>query len=677
VNTTGTWNDGGVIWQYLGPPFGSILVTKIVDSTHIQGIPQTRLPDLTVMNVATTTYPITAASVVNPANFDQVLGFTFSGSPAWAVGQSILLNLTYTDVNGNTQAWQGAATITAINTGVFQTSLSRYSFNCSSFASMAGTGQLSQASGGTQGQPTSVWAIGAWGGNQGYPSVVSFHQQRQIFANTPGQPQTVWMSMTGAYLNFGQNLPIEDSDAVTFTIASTQMNAITGFLPMQALVIFTTGGEWMCTGSNQLAITPSALQLVLQGFRGSSLLPPVAVGNTALFIQNKGNQVRNLQYQFMTNTYAGDDVTVWANHLFEGHTVLDWCYQQIPNTCFWLVRDDGMLLGLTYQLEQQVAAWHRHTTVGGTIESVCVISEPPEDVLYVLVNRTINGSTLRTIERMNTRTVTDIKEAFFVDGGLSFDGRSASNPSWGSPTMTFSGGTTWQKGDIVTIQSNGVVFNISSQNTPNIQIGDQVVFVGPDGTRYAATILSFTNHSTATGQLNRALPVAYQGLAQTAWAWAPASVGGLTNLIGETVSILGEGFVLTQQVVSAAGTVPLSSQSYRVHVGLPITSQLQTLPTNLNQPDAILPKNKVVNRVRVLVDESYELWAGQDFDDLSMFSQFTEGNPYDLPSISDSGFADIRMTSDWQAEAVVCIQHTKPLPISVLAIIPEVTFAAT
>lgn len=677
VNASGTWYDGGVTWQYLGPPYGSILVTAIIDSTHIQGIPQGRLPDLTVMNVATTTYNITSVTIHTSINGDSVLTMNFSGPPTWTVGQSILLNLAFTDLYGNPQTWVGTCTVLANAAGAVQTNLESYLWNFAP-GTVTGTGQLSQVSGGTQGQPTNVWAIGAWGGNQGYPSVVTFHQQRQVFANTPGQPQTVWMSQTGGYLNFGQNLPIQDSDAVTFTIASTQMNAITGFLPMQALVIFTAGGEWMCTGSNQLAITPSSLQLVLQGFRGSSLLPPVAVGNTALFIQNKGNQVRNLQYQFMTNTYAGDDITLWANHLFNGYTILDWCYQQIPDTTFWLIRDDGALLGLTYQLEQQVAAWHRHSTVGGTLESVCVVSEPPEDILYVLVNRTINGATLRTIERMNTRVVTDVKEAFFVDGGLSFEGRTqamypGANTAWGTPTMTFSGGTTWAKGDIVNLVCSIPAFNTGLNLTnPNAQVGDQVVFLGQDGTRYAATLLSITSTTQAVGQLNRELPAAYQGVPQAAWAWAPCSMGGLTNLIGQTVNILGEGFDLAPQVVSPAGTIPLSSQSYRVHAGLPITSQIQTLPANINQADAVLPKKKVIERVRILVDESYELWAGQDFNDLELYNQFTEGNPYDVPGLAHSGFADIRMTASWREEAVVCIQHTKPLPISVLAIIPEV-----
>ena len=138
-------------------------------------------------------------------------------------------------------------------------------------------------------------------------------------------------------------------------------------------------------------------------------------------IQEKGSRVRDLRYVCEDDKYMGDDMTVMSRHLFEGHTVVDWCYSQEPYSIIWAVRDDGVLLSFTYLREHNVYAWAQHTT-DGTFESVCSISEGNEDVVYVVVKRTINGSDVRYVERLHERYFTDIQDAFCVDSGLTYTG---------------------------------------------------------------------------------------------------------------------------------------------------------------------------------------------------------------------------------------------------------------
>jgi hypothetical protein len=77
-------------------------------------------------------------------------------------------------------------------------------------------------------------------------------------------------------------------------------------------------------------------------------------------------------------------------------------YQQEPDSILWCVRADGVLLGLTYNREEDVYGWHRHIT-DGLFESVAVIPDPVNnrDQLWVVVKRTIGGVTKRYIEYLD------------------------------------------------------------------------------------------------------------------------------------------------------------------------------------------------------------------------------------------------------------------------------------
>jgi hypothetical protein len=169
----------------------------------------------------------------------------------------------------------------------------------------------------------------------------------------------------------------------------------------------------------------------VQGFDGASTIRPVKAGVSALYIQAKGSIIQDLNYSLDAGGLLGSDLSIMANHLFEGHTIVAWTFAKVPHSVVWAVRDDGLLLGFTYMKEQQVWGWHRHST-DGTVLDVASVSEGEEDAVYLLVQRTINGNANRRyIERLHTRFVgSDSADAFFVDCGLSYDG---------APVTTFAG----------------------------------------------------------------------------------------------------------------------------------------------------------------------------------------------------------------------------------------------
>lgn len=262
-----------------------------------------------------------------------------------------------------------------------------------------------------------------------YPQAVAYYQQRRVFAGSAAKPQTVWLSVSSAYNNFSVSTPTKDDDAITLTIAAQRVNEVRHLMPLTSLIALTSGGEFTIgPGSQADPLTPSNIQTRPQGYRGAAHTAPLVVGNTVLYVQAQGGIIRDLGYDYTSDSFTGNDLSVLANHLFSGRSIADWAYAQTPYSIIWAVRNDGVLLGLTYMKEQKVWAWHRHDT-DGLFESVATIPEGNEDGVYVVVRRTVNGVTRRYIERFASRVITTVQDCFCVDSGLSYSGAAISTVS--------------------------------------------------------------------------------------------------------------------------------------------------------------------------------------------------------------------------------------------------------
>ena len=257
---------------------------------------------------------------------------------------------------------------------------------------------------------TSDFSMQAWSVTKGFPACVGFYEDRLVFAGSKKHPQTYWLSKTGDYLNFDVSVPQQDDDAITGTLNNGQMNGIKAMVAFGELILLTAGGEYKLSGGNN-AITPSNQQAKAQEYRGINNLMPIVCGGRIVYIQSMGSIVRDFSYSYEQDKYTGDDVSLLASHLFEGHTIVSIAYQQTPNSIVWCVRDDGVLLGMTYIKEQDVFAWHKHTTQGKFVD-VCCISGEAEDNAYFVVER--DGK--HYIEMMASQIdVDDEKQQYFVD----------------------------------------------------------------------------------------------------------------------------------------------------------------------------------------------------------------------------------------------------------------------
>ena len=254
------------------------------------------------------------------------------------------------------------------------------------------------------------------GGNN--PATVAFHQQRLVLGGTKDDPASFFMSRTGDYENFRKSRPLQDDDPVEYMLASGSIDEIRWMASFGDLLIGTSGAEYKATSSGA-AITSSDVQISVQSYWGSSGLAPLIIGQSVMHCQRSGSHVRDLYYSWESDGYAGNDLSLLAPQLVESHHIMQWAFQQSPGSNIWAVRDDGVLLCLTYMKEQNVYGWSRHVTQGKVL-SVAVISGSQEDVVMLVVEREVGGAKKYFLERLagRFRDADGIEEAFYVDCGL-------------------------------------------------------------------------------------------------------------------------------------------------------------------------------------------------------------------------------------------------------------------
>ena len=315
---------------------------------------------------------------------------------------------------------------------------------------------------------TKKWSEGAWSSRRGYPGTVTFYEDRLWFAGSKNRPQTLWASTSGDYENFQAGT--KDDDALNYTINTQDMNTIHWLSPGKVLAIGTANGEFTLSAT-QISdpVTPTNVRIVPQTTFGSAEnVRPLKIGNVIIFLQRAQRKLREYVYNFETDSYVAPNMNVLAEHI-TGSGVSDMAYQQEPYQIVWSVCTCGTLIGMTYERQEEVVGWHRHT-LGGDVESVAVIPhwDGDQDVLFMIVRRTINGQTKRYVEYIEKYY--DDVQSFYVDCGLTYEG----------PPVTTLSGLGHLEGQEVAILVDGAVHpNLTVESgSITLQYPGSIIHVG-------------------------------------------------------------------------------------------------------------------------------------------------------------------------------------------------------
>jgi hypothetical protein len=289
------------------------------------------------------------------------------------------------------------------------------------------------ASGGTA---TVNWRLGVFSGTTGYPRTISFFQDRVALAGSTANPDRYDLTKTAGYsattLIFQPTNAagtVADDNAITGSVPSGQVNAIVGMASdLRGLIILTSKEEFVLR-SNSLgdAITPSNATASLFSATGSAYIQPIRTVAGTTFVQSARRRLFDIVYSFEKDSLAPKDITLTAEHITRNQ-VVGMAYQQEPVNVIWCARGDGTLIGMTHYPEQDVYAWHRHIIGGGNaqVESIAAIpsTDGSRDDLWLVVKRTINGSTKRYVEYMMPyyEDDQDVENSACVDSRLTYDG---------------------------------------------------------------------------------------------------------------------------------------------------------------------------------------------------------------------------------------------------------------
>ncbi len=488
--------------------------------------------------------------------------------------------------------------------------------------------------------------VNPFGTANNYPYASSFFEQRWIAGGTNNAPETYNCSVTGGFNNFSKSRPMKADDAIEATIPSRKVNEIRHFVPLNNLLIFTSGSEWSVSSGDD-AFAFDTIRQKMQSEWGCSHVPPIVIGNEVIFVQSSGSVVRSFGYSLDVDGYKGSDLTILAPHFFRNRQIISWCFAQIPLSLVFAVRDDGKLLVLTYMPEQQIWGWSLCET-NGLYESVATVREGNEDAVYFVIKRYINGAWTRHIERLQTRYFEDVRDAFFVHDGLSYDNpRDIEGVTKANPAVVTSTGHGFDNGDMVDIfdvvgmtELNGKRFEVANKTADTFELK------GINSSSYTAYISGGTVRDTVS------------------------TVSGLDHLEGESVSCLCDGNVVTGKVVDS-GAISFDRAYSRIHVGLPYSSRIKTLAVDLSN-GATNGKKRRIPKVFVQLEKTRGLKLGTGSLEELIEMKDREFEGYSEPTAMFTGTKPQATSSTWDRQGQVIIQQDYPLPMTVTAILPEV-----
>jgi hypothetical protein len=233
------------------------------------------------------------------------------------------------------------------------------------------------------------------------PACMTLFEGRSVWGGLPSNPHKLYFSQINDYEDMTTGT--DDDDGFVAEMANGRVNAARWIVAKSKLFIGTNGGEaWMSGAGTDAPITPTSRVIRYPTNFGTVNAAPAVIDSDVVFIQRPGKKLRKMQFDLVSDTYKGVDLSILGEHLTKNYAITQVAYSQTPYQIVWAVRADGALLSLTYHPEHEVYGWAEHE-IGGEdveVESIAVIPGDTRDELWMIVKRTIDSATVRYVEQM-------------------------------------------------------------------------------------------------------------------------------------------------------------------------------------------------------------------------------------------------------------------------------------
>ena len=588
-------------------------------------------------------------------NADTSIILTLS-STTGTVNVNVTGSTTLFTVSGSTMGhkntyWKVGGTVTNSTTGIDEQGYIKLTNVVNGYAATASVIKM------TDTRKTSEWAEGSWSDVRGWPARNTFHQQRLAFARTDAQPQSVWMSQNFIYDNFAVDTG-QDDEALDLQLAASESNDIKWIVSAKALVAGTYGGEYAIFSGDNDALTPSNAGARRETSWGSEAIRPKKIGNYYYYVQRFGEKLREIYYSWDLDSYKSVDKTILSPHISDDG-FKDMAYQQNPDTILWIVTTGGNLACMTREVDQELAGWTRLVTQGN-YESIATIPSrnSAHDEVWVIVKRTIDGSTKRYVERFKSQIIPDRQDqCFYVHSGLSY---SAFDQSGGNLSLSATAGTV-------------VVATCATATFAATDVGQRVRCNSSGTIQGELLITGYTSSTVVVGEVKKSFTAS--SYAENLWGLSVQKIAGLSHLATSTVIALVDGGTDKPDKVVTGDTIYLSKDGYVVHVGLPYTQKIVTLPQEAgSQRGTSQGKIQRINAAAFKVVRSHRGFEVGGSDD--ELDQIVFRDPSTLMGIPEALYTgtipNITVRDDYDYGTQLTISNTDPLPIELTSIITSI-----
>lgn len=249
-----------------------------------------------------------------------------------------------------------------------------------------------------------LWRLGAWSATEGYPRAIGLYEERLISAATDEQPTTVWgtVAQDTGLDDYSIQATLVADDAFTAKLLGSLSSIL--WIADGKDIILGTEGAVRILGRNDEgeAFGPLNLRQKPETEVATSYIPGFFVERMLLFFDSYRNKLYEAQYANEAQGYVADEISAINEQLFS-YGVTSVAYQAAPNRVLWMTTDSGVLIGATYDRKQEVFGAFE-TFVGGDGVVEWAMSMPGADKdgdqVWLMVRRTIDGATVRTIETL-------------------------------------------------------------------------------------------------------------------------------------------------------------------------------------------------------------------------------------------------------------------------------------
>lgn len=485
-----------------------------------------------------------------------------------------------------------------------------------------------------------------------YPGSVTFTDDgRLMFGGTPNAPETFWASRSpnAGAARFGDfTTGTDDSHAVIFTLAPIhgKVDAIQWLSNTDKFIVAGTFGtvRRIYGASQAEPITPTSINAKSVNAIGVAKALPVSNGTNLFYIERGRKRLRSIEYDYVVDGYTSTNRNLVSEHIVE-QGIKQIVNQSGNPDVLWIVRDDGVLVGMTYNDKENKSGFHEHE-LGGTDTKVLwagiMPREEDQEQLWLVVERTIDGVTRRYVEfledlavfpqRHNFRTANTTetadtarflnalyekqKQAIHADSASVYDGSTIGSDA--SATLTPAAGAT-------TLDATGVTFTASAAVFTSAMVGRQLWKKydedGNGGGRAEITAYNSTTEVECT--ILKAFDNT-NAMAAGDWFLTATSVSGLEYLEGETVRVVRDGALASDAVVNN-GSITTETPGSVIIVGLPYTGFFKSVNLDVGGvTGSALSKFRNVYKVVLSLLNTAGLQVGSKLYDLEklLFSSF-------------------------------------------------------